>query len=86
MTTITATNARREFFDILKGASINHEIYRIHHRRGDAVLMSEDEYESLLETLELLSTPGFKGGLLKAAQEVEAGETVDFEEVFGEPL
>lgn len=36
------------------------EVYYIHHNKRDVVLMSEDEYESLLETLELLSTPEFK--------------------------
>ncbi|MCX7011913.1 MAG: type II toxin-antitoxin system prevent-host-death family antitoxin [Candidatus Sumerlaeota bacterium] len=62
MTTLTATDARRELFDLVKGATDRHEVYRIHHRRGSAVLLSEEDYESLLETLELLSTPGFRRG------------------------
>jgi len=46
--------------------------------------MSGEEYESLLETLDLLSAPGFRDSFNQAASEAEAGETVSFEEVFGE--
>ncbi len=86
MPVITATNARKDFFEIVKGAAEKHEIYHIHHRKGDVVLMSEDEYESLLETLSLLSVPGFKERFELSQKEVEAGETSTFEEVFSEPL
>ncbi|MHC4887790.1 MAG: type II toxin-antitoxin system Phd/YefM family antitoxin [Planctomycetota bacterium] len=85
MTTITATNARKDFFEIVKGATEKHEIFHIRHRQGDVVLMSEEEYESLIETLALLSTPGFKQGFEKACKEVEADDTTSFEDVFGEP-
>ena len=86
MRSITATNARHDFFEMVKGATQNHEIYHIHHRKGDVVLMSEGEYEGLLETLELLSTPGFKQGFAIAKEEVEMGKTVAFDKVFGESL
>lgn len=86
MTTITATNARKEFFEIVKGATEKHEIYHIQHRKGDVVLMSEEEYDGLIETLNLLSTPGFKEGLATAQEEVAKGDTVSFDDVFGEPL
>lgn len=84
MTTLTATDARKSFFDLLKGANQSHEIYHIRHRSGDAVLMSEAEFDSLQESLELLSSPGFREGLQEARQEVAAGETLSFDEVFGE--
>ena len=48
--------------------------------------MSENEYESLLETLALLSVPGFKERFELSQEEIERGETVAFAEVFGEPL
>jgi antitoxin YefM len=84
MTTLTATDARREFFDVVKGATDRHQIYRIHHRRGSVVLMAEDDYENLIETMELLSTPGFRQRLRKSVEQMRRGETVSFEEVFGE--
>ena len=84
MTTLTATAARKGFFELLKKTNDQHEIYHIHHRSGDAVLMSEEEYDSLNETLELLSSPGFREGFEKARQEEIAGDTVSFKDVFGE--
>jgi antitoxin YefM len=47
--------------------------------------MSEAEYESLIETLELLSAPGFQASFDRARAETESGDTRSFEEVFGEP-
>lgn len=84
MTTLTATDARREFFDVVKGATDKHQIYRIHHRRGSVVLLAEDDYDSMVETMELLSTPGFRQSLKKSVEQMRKGETVSLEEVFGE--
>ena len=86
MPMVTATNARKDFFEIVKGATEKHEIYHIRHRKGDVVLMSENEYESLLETLALLSAPGFNERFELSRKEIEQGETVTFAEVFGEEL
>ncbi|WP_295587223.1 type II toxin-antitoxin system Phd/YefM family antitoxin [uncultured Lamprocystis sp.] len=85
MTTLTATDARKGLFDLLRGANERHEIYHIRHRQGDAVLMSEAEYDSLIETLELLSAPGFNESFKKAQTEAQSGDTRSFDEVFGEP-
>jgi antitoxin YefM len=85
MTTLTATDARASLFELLRGANERHEIYHIRHRQGDAVLMSQDEYDSLMETLALLSAPGFREGYGKAIADAESGNTRSFEEVFGEP-
>ena len=85
MSTITATMARKSFFDLMKGVSQRHEIYHINYKDSGAVLMSEEEFESLQETLLLLSSPGFREGFEKARKEVEQGKTRSFEEVFGEP-
>ena len=83
MTTIAATAARKNFFDIIKGAVEGHRNYRISHRKGVAVLMSESDYESMVETLELLSIPGFRNSIRQADKEVKAGQTLSMEEVFG---
>lgn len=84
MTTMTATDARREFFDVVKGATDKHQVYRIHHRRGSVVLMAEDDYDSLLETMELLSTPGFRRSMQRSISQMNKGETLSFDEVFGD--
>lgn len=85
MSSMTASDARTNLFELLRGANERHEIYHIRHRHGDAVLMSEAEYESLMETLMLLSAPGFRDGFEQATREAQAGDTLSFDEVFGEP-
>ena len=81
---LTATDARRDFFEIVKGATQKHQIYRVQHRKGSVVILSEEEYDNLIETLELLSIPGFSKRLKKSVEQVKSGETVSFEEVFGD--
>ncbi len=84
MTTLTATAARKGLFEILKKTNERHEIFHIHHRSGDAVLLSEQEYDSLNESLALLSAPGFHAAFNASRKQAENDETVSFEDVFGE--
>ncbi|HBC89451.1 MAG TPA: prevent-host-death protein [Lentisphaeria bacterium] len=83
MTTLSATIARKGFFDLVKGAAKGHKTYRIQHRTGTAVLMSEDDYESLIESMELLSIPGFRESIKKSVQEMKKGETFSIDQVLG---
>ena len=83
MTTIPATTARRNFFDLVKGAAEGHQTYRIHHRKGTAILLSEDDYEGLLETLDLLSVPGFRASIKRSLRQAQTGQTVSMDELFG---
>ena len=83
MESLTATEARSQLFALLKQAARGHRQYRITHRDGSAVLLSEADYESLLETLELLSTPGFAESIRSARREIARGETYSLEEILG---
>ena len=83
MKTLTATKARKELFTLLKRSIRGHRQFRITHKAGDAVLLSQEDYESLLETLELLSTPGLLRSVRRARREIAAGETYSLEEVLG---
>ena len=80
MNTITATSARSNFFKLIKQSIDSHLPFRISSKSGNAILISEEEYESLIETTELLSIPGFKESIEKADQEIKNGDTVSFEE------
>lgn len=81
---ITATNARRNFFQIVKGATEKHKIYRIQHPKGSVVMLSEEEYDNLVETLELLSIPGLLESLDRSVNQLDAGETYSMDDVFGD--
>lgn len=83
---VTATEARKTFFELIKQTNQQHEIFEVQHKSGNAVIMSAQDYESLQETLHLLSQLDFKQKFNQSLQEADAGETASFEEVFGEPL
>jgi len=83
MEKITATEARKLFFEIMKNVNEKHEIYRVNHRSGSVVILSEEEFDSLNETIELLSIPGFGESIKRSFEQIENGDTVSFEEVFG---
>ncbi len=83
MTTLTATKARQNLFHILKRSVKGHDPIRITSKTGDAVLLSETDYESLLETLELLSQPGMAKSIQEARADIKAGRTKSLKEIFG---
>ena len=84
MKTLTATDARNNWFELIKNSIKGHNIYRITSKEGGAVLLSEEDYESLLETLELLSTPGMLKSIKQAKKEIKEGKTFSMKEVFGD--
>jgi len=83
MKTITATEARRQFFKLLKKSVSGHQEFRVTTKEGDAVIVSQEDYDSLLETLELLSTPGLRNSIRRARRQIDKGETYPMEEVLG---
>jgi len=84
MISLTATDARKSFFDLIKQSNQKHEIFEVQHKSGNAVLMSVSEYESLQESLYLLSLPGFKDDLSESEQQAKNGQTLSFDDVFDE--
>ena len=84
MRSLTASEARGELFRLIKDASRSHRTFSITHKDGDAVLMSKEDYESLIETLELLSIPGFLESVKEAKREIAEGDTIAMEKVFDE--
>ena len=83
MTTLTATEARQNLFHLVKKSVKGHVPVRITSKAGDVVLISEGDYESLLETLELLSTPGMLKSIKEAKADIKVGRTKSLKEVFG---
>jgi antitoxin YefM len=81
---LTATDAQRDLFEIIKGATEKHQIFRILHRKGPVVLLSAEDYDNLIETLKLLSIPGFSERLQESVNQIRKGEIYSMEEVFGD--
>ena len=60
MPSIKATDARARLYRLLDEVAESHEPVVITGRRSNAVLVSEDDWRSIQETLHLLSIPGMR--------------------------
>ena len=64
MTTITATKARAKLYQLVDLSAESHEPIQITGKRNNAVLISEDDWRSIQETLHLASIPGMKESII----------------------
>jgi len=75
MSTLTASEARAKLYRLIDEAAESHVPIRITGKRNSAVLVSEKDWESVQETLYLLSIPGMREsireGLDTAVEECE---------------
>ena len=60
MTTISATEARKKLYRLVDETNDSHVPILIEGKRGGAVLVSEDDWSSIQETVYLLSVPGMR--------------------------
>lgn len=64
MLNTNATNFRKNMFELLDRTVKYNEPVSISTKNGNAVLISEDDYNSLMETLYLTSVPRMKEKLI----------------------
>ena len=69
MTTVNVTEARANLYKLIDDASVNHEPVVITGKRGNAVLLSEGDWNAINETLYLLSVPGMRTSIIEGMQE-----------------
>jgi PHD/YefM family antitoxin component YafN of YafNO toxin-antitoxin module len=60
MQTVTATTARSMIYKLLDDASDSHEPIQITGKRSSAVLVAEDDWRAIQESLYLVSIPGMR--------------------------
>ena len=58
------TQARANLYNLVNMAIEDNEVININSKNGNAILMSEDDYRALIETLYLSSNPAMKKLLL----------------------
>lgn len=80
MTTITATKARDNLYTLMQEVQQSHEPIQITGKQGNAVLVSEEDWRSISETLFLHSIPGMVDSIKKARAEgmAEASSDLDW--------
>jgi prevent-host-death family protein len=65
MTTIKATEARAELYKLLDQTADSHEPIQITGKRSNAILISEEDWRSIQETLYLTSIPNMRESILE---------------------
>ncbi|CAG7588444.1 hypothetical protein PEPTYR26121_00815 [Peptoniphilus tyrrelliae] len=64
MENVNATNFRKNIFEYLNSAVSFGDVINVSTKSGNAILISEDEYKALTETVYLLSIPSMKEKLI----------------------
>jgi len=65
MRTIKVTKARSNLFKLIDDAYISNEPIKIIGKRVDAVLISDDNWRAIQETLYLLSIPNMRESIIR---------------------
>jgi antitoxin YefM len=65
MTVLTTSQARARLYRLVDSAANSHEPVQITGRRSSAVLVSEEDWRAIQETLHLLSVPGMRESIRK---------------------
>ena len=65
MTSITATEARKRLYSLVDDVAESHEPIQIAGKRNSAVLVSEEDWRAIQETIYLSSIPGMRASIRK---------------------
>ena len=69
MSTVNITNARKNLYNLVESVSQYHEPALIVGKKANAVLISEDDWSAIQETLYLDSIPNMTQSILEGAKE-----------------
>lgn len=80
MSTINVTNARKELYKLIEEINESHEPVHITGKKGSVVMVAEDDWKAIEETLYLTSIPGMRESILDGMQEPieECSEELDW--------
>ncbi|MBL6827741.1 MAG: type II toxin-antitoxin system Phd/YefM family antitoxin [Opitutales bacterium] len=80
MTTISATQARKNLYSLIDEANEFHQPIQITGKRSNAVLLSESDWRAIQETLHLQAIPGMVDSIKQASKEGmdQASEELDW--------
>lgn len=86
MTTLTVTQAKSHFLELIRDADKRLERFVITKQgKPSAVVMNADEFDGWLETLEIMSDKRVLSELRQARSELKHGRGKSFKEVAGRP-
>lgn len=76
---ITASEARKSLFPLIEQVNNDRIAVEITSKRGNAILMSREEYDALQETAYLLRSPANARRLLEGYAQAKAGQVEEHE-------
>ncbi len=65
MKTVTVTKARSNLYRLIDEVNEFNEPIQINGKRGNAILISEEDWRSIQETLYLMSIPGMRESIIE---------------------
>ena len=68
MTTLDATEARSRLHNLIDEVTQTHRPIMITGKRGNAVLLAEEDWNAINETLYLVSIPGMRESILEGME------------------
>jgi PHD/YefM family antitoxin component YafN of YafNO toxin-antitoxin module len=78
MTSTTITKARSDLFNLIGNVVNLNDVLKISTKDGNAVVMSEEDYNSLMETIYLYNQPGLVESILEAKNAKDEFEEIDW--------
>ena len=69
MAIVNVTTARANLYNLIDELERSHEPVIISGKRNNAVLISEDDWNAIQETLYLCSIPGMRESIIEASKE-----------------
>lgn len=82
MTTLSLAEARADFSKIVGLAESTHERFEItKNGQRAAVVLGADDYDAIIETLEILADDGLMADIKQGVQDLRAGRSYSMEEV-----
>jgi antitoxin YefM len=76
---ISASEARKTLFPLIERVNEDHTPIEIVSKRGNAVLVSKEDWDSIVETNYLLRSPANAKRLLESVEQWRAGQTTERE-------
>ena len=79
-TTISITSARAKLYKLVDETVSSHKPVVIKGKRGNAVLLSESDWNAISETLHLVSLPGMRESIQEGLKEeiIECSKELDW--------
>ena len=79
MTTLTASEARANLYRLIDQTAESHQPIHIAGKRTSAVLLSAEDWQSIQESLYLLSVPGMRESIKEGLSEPLSGSAKELD-------